>query len=240
MPGPTVPKPTPTARAPTMSDAAALYRLMAWLSPAYPVGAFSYSHGLEYAVEAGHVTDARTACAWLDDVIVLGAGRSDAIFCACAHRAAGAGDRDTLAEVAEFAAAFAATAELALETRAQGTAFLKATRAAWPTLELDLLPDDCAYPVAVGTAAAGHGVGLEGTLVAYVHAFAANLVSAAVRLVPLGQTDGQRVTAALEPAILAIAAEAAPLGLADAGSATLMIDICSMRHETQYTRLFRS
>jgi urease accessory protein len=213
---------------------------MAWLSPAYPVGAFSYSHGLEYAVEAGHVRDAATTRAWLEDVIGLGAGRNDAIFCACAHRAAGAGDGEGLAEIAEFAAAFSATAELALETRAQGTAFLKATRAAWPTPALDLVGSDCAYPVAVGVAAAGHGVGLDATLVGYVQAFAANLVSAAVRLVPLGQTDGQRVTAALEPAIVTTAREAGPLDLEDAGSATLMTDYCSMKHETQYTRLFRS
>jgi urease accessory protein len=223
-----------------MTDASALYRLMAWLSPAYPVGAFSYSHGIEYAVEMGHLRDAATTIAWLDDVIRFGAGRNDAIFCACAHRAAGRGDRDALAEVTGFAEAFSTTAELALETDAQGAAFLKATRAAWPTSALDLLPEGCAYPVAVGTAAAGHGIGLDDTLVAYVHAFAANLVSAAVRLVPLGQTDGQRVTAALESAILATAAEAASLGLEDAGSATLMTDFCSMKHETQYTRLFRS
>jgi urease accessory protein len=223
-----------------MTDATILYRLMAWLSPAYPVGAFSYSHGLEYAVEAGHVRDAATTRAWLEDVIGLGAGRNDAIFCACAHRAAGAGDGEALAEIAEFAAAFSATAELALETRAQGTAFLKATRAAWPTPALDLLPGDCVYPVAVGVAAAGHGVGLDATLVGYIQAFAANLVSAAVRLVPLGQTDGQRVTAALESAIVATTSEAGSLGLEDAGSATLMTDYCSMMHETQYARLFRS
>lgn len=223
------------------TEAGALYRLQAWLSPSYPVGAFSYSHGLEYAVEAGHLTDAASTAGWLEDVVRLGAGRNDAIFCACAHRAVAAGDGAALAETAEFAHAFSTTAELSLETTAQGAAFLKATRDAWPTPALDLLgAGPHAYPVVVGAAAAGHGIGVGETLVCFLHALAANLVSAAVRLVPLGQSDGQRVTAALAPAALETAAEAAGLGIEDAASATLMTDYCSMMHETQYTRLFRS
>lgn len=222
----------------------ALYRLMTWLSPAYPVGAFSYSHGLEHAVEAGLVRDAQSAVDWLEDVIRCGAGRNDGVFLTCAHRAVAQGDRAALHEAAELAAAFAPSGELALETSAQGAAFVRTTRDAWACEALDWLvdgwPGPYAYPVAVGTAAAGHAIAVDQALPAYLHAFTANLVSAAVRLVPLGQTDGQRIVAALAPAILETAAGLSGASLDDVGTATVMVDLCSMRHETQYTRLFRS
>lgn len=225
-------------------SAAALYRLMAWLSPGYPVGAYSYSHGLEYAVEAGLVRDAATVCDWLEDLVRLGGARNDGVFLACAHRAALRSDRGGLCRVAELAAAYAPSAELALETRAQGAAFVEATRKAWPCEALEDLcrdwPGPYAYPVAVGAAAAGHEIPADQALVAYLQAFTANLVSAAVRLVPLGQSDGQQVSAALEPAILQIAAGLSDATLDDLGTASVVADICSMRHETQYTRLFRS
>jgi urease accessory protein len=217
---------------------------MAWLSPAYPVGAFSYSHGLEYAVEAGLVHDAETTLDWLDDVVRLGGARNDGVFLVCAHRAVGQGDRAALREVAELAAAYAPSAELALETSAQGTAFIRTTRIAWARDTFDWLIEDWpgpyAYPVAVGTAAAGHGIAADQALLAYLHTFAANLLSAAVRLVPLGQSDGQSVTAALEPVILEAASELCEATLGDVGTAAVVSDLCSMYHETQYTRLFRS
>lgn len=222
----------------------ALYRLMAWLSPAYPVGAYTYSHGLEYAVEAGLVHDVQTMQNWLEDVVRIGAGRNDGVLLVCAYRAAARRDRAALCEVAELAAAYAPSAELALETGAQGSAFIRITREAWACEALDRLaydwPGPYAYPVAVGATAAGHGIGVDQTLLAYLHAFSANLVSAAVRLVPLGQSDGQRVTAALEPAILETTSGLSDATLDDVGTATVMVDLCSMRHETQYTRLFRS
>ena len=225
-------------------DPAALYRLMAWLSPAYPIGAFSYSGGIEWAVEAGDVTDAATLRDWLDVMIADGGGFCDAVFLAHAHRAAAAGEDAALRAVAELAAAFAPSKERHLETTAQGRAFLEVTRAAWPTPALDRLDavwdGAVALPVAVGVAGAGHGIALDGVLNAYLHALAANLVSAGVRLVPLGQTDGQRVLAALEPAVRATAARALATGLDDVGSAAFRVDLAGMRHETQYTRLFRS
>ena len=143
----------------------ALYRLMAWLSPAYPVGAFSYSSGLEWAVEAGDVTDACALAAWLTVIIGEGGGFCDAVLFAHAHRAATARDEETLHSVAEFAAAFAPSKERHLETSAQGGAFLEVTRAAWPCAALDFLtqtwPGPYAYPIAVATAAAGHGIAVE-------------------------------------------------------------------------------
>jgi urease accessory protein len=217
---------------------------MAWLSPAFPVGAFSYSSGIEWAVEVGDITDADSLRRWLAAVIAEGGVFCDAAFMAHAHRAAGAGGDAALRAVAELAAAFVPSKERHLETTAQGRAFLDATRAAWPCAAIDRLASiwdgAVAYPVAVGVAAAGHGVALEPALHAYVQAVAANLISAGVRLVPLGQTDGQRVLAALEPVVAGTVARALACALDDIGSATLRADIASMKHETQYTRLFRS
>jgi urease accessory protein len=220
-----------------------LARLMTWLSPAYPVGGFSYSHGLEWTVEAGKVGDAAMLGDWIEDILNHGAGRSDAILLAEAWRAVAGGDERLLAETIELAAAFAPSAERRLETLAQGSAFLVATQAVWPAPELERLAaaaTDVAYPVAVGACAAAHGLPLTPTAQAFVRAFAANLVSAGVRLIPLGQTDGLRVLARLEPLIPPLVASALAASLDDIGGAAILADIASMRHETQYTRLFRS
>jgi len=216
---------------------------MIWLSPAYPVGGYSYSHGLEWTVEAGKVRDAATLGGWIEDVLAHGAGRSDVIFLAEAWRALAAGDMQALEQAAELAAALAPSAERRLETMAQGTAFLAATLAAWPKPELAALAADgreVAYPIAVGVAAAVHGLPLVETAQAFAQAFAANLVSAGVRLIPVGQSDGLRVLARLEPLIPRIVANALGASLDDVGGAAIAADIASMRHETQYTRLFRS
>jgi urease accessory protein len=226
------------------NEAGALYRLMAWLSPSYPVGAFSYSSGIEWAVEAGDIKDAATLKDWLAVMMERGSGICDAIFLAHAHRAAVAQDEKALRDIAELAAAFAPSKERHLETTAQGRAFIEATRAAWPCDALELLlkswSGPIAYPVAAGVAAAGHGIAVEPALHAFLHAVAANWISAGVRLIPLGQTDGQRVLAALEPVIAATAERALVSSPDDLGSAAFRADLASMRHETQYTRLFRS
>jgi urease accessory protein len=226
-----------------LADAPALYRLLSWLSPAYPVGAFSYSSGIEWAVEAGDITDAETLRRWLAAVLSDGGGFCDAVFFVHAHHALEGGDA-ALRAVAELAAAFAPSKERFLETTAQGRAFLDATRAAWPCAALERLlkvwDGPLAYPVAVGVAAAGHGIAPDPALAAFLHAVAANLVSAGVRLIPLGQTDGLRVLAALEPILAATAARALACTLDAVGGAAFRADIASMRHETQYTRLFRS
>jgi urease accessory protein len=175
-------------------EARALFRLLAWLSPAYPVGAFSYSSGLEWAVEAGDVTDAAQLQRWLAVMIDAGAGCCDATFFVHAYRAAQRVDTAALAHVAELAAAFAPSKERHLETTAQGAAFLGATQAAWPCDTLDRLkgawPGPYAYPVSVAVAAAGHHIAVEPALLAYLHAMASNLISAGIRLIPLGQTQG--------------------------------------------------
>src|SRR5436189_3721385 len=226
------------------TNSAALYRLMAWLSPSYPVGAFSYSSGIEWAVEAGDIKDADTLRRWLAVVIGEGGGCCDAVFFVHAHRSLADTDDRALRAVAELAAAFAPSKERHLETTAQGAAFIEATRAAWSCPALDRLAaawtGPLAYPVAVGVAAAGHGIALEPALHAFLHAVTGNLLSAGVRLVPLGQSDGQRVLAALEPVVEATAKRALITPLGDVGSAAFRADLASLLHETQYTRLFRS
>jgi len=220
-----------------MVENGALLRLMTWLSPSFPVGAFSYSHGLEWVVETADVGNADTLAAWIEDVLRHGGGRGDAVLFAAAWRAARPYDLDALRDVAEVARALSPTRERALETEAQGAAFLRAVKGAWPTAAI---LEDAPYPVAVGSAAAIAGVPLEPALAAYLHAVAANLVSAGVRLIPLGQSQGVGVLAALEPFLLEQARWAAGSSLDDLGGFAFAADIASMRHETQYTRLFRS
>ena len=217
--------------------------LLAWLSPAYPVGAYAYSHGLEWAAEAGAVTDEASLAAWLVDILERGAGHNDAILLAAAYQAATAGDHAMLVEVNDLALALAPSQELRLETRQQGRSFLDATLAAWPAALLSPLAqhlDEVAYPVAVGLAAGAHRLPLPPTLEAFLLAFMQNLVSAALRLTPIGQTGGTRVLAGLAPAVAALAEAIPDLTLDDIGGATFRADLGSFLHETQYTRLFRS
>ncbi len=216
---------------------------MTWMSPAYPVGAFSYSGGLEWAVE-GDIRDACSLTGWLTAMVRYGSVSCDAAIFCHAHRAAACGDDHALAATAELAAALAGSKERFLETTAQGGAFLQITQAAWTSPVLDRLvaawDGPLAYPVAVAATCVGHGIALVPALHAFLHGVASNLVSAGVRLIPLGQTDGQRVLAALEAAIAQTARRALATAFDDIGSATLRADIAGMRHETQYTRLFRS
>jgi urease accessory protein len=224
-------------------DAHAL-TLMNWFSPAFPVGAFAYSHGLEWAQEAGDLTGRSSLEAWIGDLIRHGAARNDAILLAESWRATSEGDQPRLASLCELALALSASSERRLETVTQGNAFLAAVRAAYPTGSIDRLkrawPGDVAYPVAVGVAAAGLRIPLEAVAAAFVNAFAANLVSAAVRLGVVGQTDGQRIIAALSPLAAEAAREHAALGVDDLGSSAFRSDLAALRHETQYSRLFRS
>jgi urease accessory protein len=225
-------------------DSASLYRLMAWLSPSYPVGAFSYSHGIEWLVETGAIKDRDTLAEWLCDLLRLSSGRNDAILFAQAYNAARQQKYDTLIALADRASAFAGSAERNLETTAQGQAFCDVTRRTWASQTLDQLATlydfPVSYPIAVGIAAADHGVALAPALRAYVHAFAANLVSAGVRLIPLGHSDGQRVMQMLESAVEDAARQGEAGDISALSSLTIMADIASMKHETQYTRLFRS
>jgi urease accessory protein len=217
-----------------MTAEAQILRLLTWLSPAFPVGAFSYSHGLETAIREGAVTDAGALSAWIAGLVEHGSGWTDAVLFKAAHEAAG--DAAAITDVAELAEALAPSLERRRETLGQGEAFLIPARAWGP----QPLGGAVAYPVAVGAVCGSAGIAPETALAAWLHAFAANLVSVAVRAIPIGQTDGVAVIAELEPIILATAGRAAKSTLDDLGSAAILSDIAAMRHETQGVRLFIS
>lgn len=226
----------------------ALYDLLSWMSPAWPIGAFAHSSGLEYAVERGWASDAASTEAWIVDMIERGTIATDSILFVHAHRAAAAMDGERLNEIAELSAATATSSERRIEASAQGAAFRRIARATASAPALDLLDavDDAALHYAVVAAAtmAGHGIALRPALTAFLHGAAANLVSAAQRLVPLGQTDGQRILRALRDAVAETVARAVQLDDSDPfdsiATATLVADLACMAHETQYTRLFRT
>jgi urease accessory protein len=224
-----------------------LLRLQSWLSPVFPTGSYSYSHGLEWAVEAGHVHDRESLVDWLDADLRYGSGRNEAVFFLEAWRCAIAENRAKLLETAELAAAFRGTSEFALETTQQGTAGLATLRQVWPDSLLDwlsgALSESKVQPVAaiiLGVRSAGQGIPAAAALAAFLQNYIANLVIAGVRLIPLGQIGGQLTIAALEGAILATSAQAEQATIDDLGSAAFMVELASMAHETQYTRLFRS
>ncbi len=230
-----------------LSRVQALLKLQSWLSPAFPIGAYSYSHGLEWAVEAGSVRDRTTLIDWLDADLRFGTGRNDGIFFCEAWRRARKGDTAALMDVAELAAAFRGTSEFALEASQQGSACLSTIRKAWPHRQLDEFAKALrqagiasSHAVSLGVACGAHDIDLELAAPLYLQSIAANLVTAAVRLIPLGQTDGQLALAALECAAVAASADVTNATLNDLGSAAFMADLASAAHETQYTRLFRS
>jgi urease accessory protein len=237
----------------TMSDdpcrleSPALLRLQSWLSPAFPTGSYSYSHGLEWAVAAGHIHDRKSLVDWQEADLCHGTGRIEAIFFSCAWRSAMGDDHAELFEIAEMAAAFRGTSEFALESSQQAVACLATLHQAWPDRVLDALSEALrrrhvqpALAVIVGVRLARQGVPAGLALPAFLQSYIANLVTAGVRLIPLGQTDGQRAVAELEEAVLAASAQAENASIDDLGSAAFMVDLASMAHETQYTRLFRS
>jgi len=215
-----------------MTDAAVadILTLTQWLSPAYPVSAYAWSHGLEQTIAAGEIADAASLEVWVSDVLTHGAGWSDAVLLARAR------DRDAdLAEIAALASALAPSRERHLETTEQGAAFARTTSAltGW---DLPAMP----YPVAVGAAARTLALPTGTVVAVYLHAFAANLVSAAVRFVPLGQTEGQATLAALHDPISELARQAAVAPLDSIGASAFRADIAAMHHETLTPRIFRS
>lgn len=221
-------------------DGPGLLTLLAWSSPAFPIGAFSYSHGLETAIEEGLIRDASSLADWLGHVLRHGNGWIDAVLVVATHRAVHNREWSRLQDVHELALAWRGSAETALESQQQGGSFRTAIQAVWPeAICAQLANGPIALPVAMAASLAGR-CPVDAAVQTYLFAFAANLVSAAVRLIPLGQTDGQRALAALMAIIPDIAASALAADPDRIGSATPMADWCSMRHETQYTRLFRS
>jgi urease accessory protein len=225
----------------------ALLRLQSWLSPAFPTGSYSYSHTVEWAVEAAYIKDRESLVDWLEADLSCGSGRNEAIF----FREAWCGARDNdcakLFEIAELAAAFRGTSEFALESSQQASACRLTLLHVWPDGLLDSLSQllserhvPSTLAVVLGVRSAREDIPLSLALPAFLQSYIANLVTAGVRLIPLGQTDGQLAVAKLEEAVLAASAQAQKATIDDLGSAAFMVDLASMAHETQYTRLFRS
>ena len=209
---------------------AALMTLVQWLSPAFPTGGFAYSHGMEQVIHDGAIRSGAELEAWLSDVLQFGAGRQDALLLSAAlepgadHRA-----------LAAYAVALQPSAERLRETAEQGAAFARAVDAVTGTA-MAANP----LPVAVGAAAQGLGLPKAQVIALYLHAFASNLVSAAVRFVPLGQNEGQAALAALHPLIEAMAEAAAGQGIAAIESAALGADLAALRHEGMDVRIFKT
>ena len=227
--------------------ARSLIRLQNWLSPAFPTGSYSYSHGLEWAIESNQVHDRTSLVDWLDADLRHGSGRNDAILFVEAWRCATDGHHTRLLETAEIAAAFRGTSEFALEASQQGASCLATLRDVWPDPAIEALSEGLrqrniqpVLPIVIAVRSATEGVPVGTALRAFLCASVGNFVTAGVRLIPLGQTDGQRALAGLEHAVLEASERALTACIDDLGSVALMVDFASMWHETQYTRLFRS
>jgi urease accessory protein len=224
-----------------------LLRQQSWLSPAFPTGSYSYSHAIEWAVEAGNIHDRKSLVDWLEADLCDGSGRNEAIFFREAWRCATEDDCEQLIEVAGLAAAFRGTSEFALESSQQARACLATLRQVWPDHLIESLSElllergiHPALSVVLGVRAAQQRIPYILAAPAFLQSYLANLVTAGVRLIPLGQTDGQLAIAGLEEAVLTASAQAEQATIQDLGSAAFMVDLASAFHETQYTRLFRS
>ena len=208
-----------------------LITLTQWLSPSFPIGAFAYSHGLEAAVAEGWVTDGPSLQAWLHGVLRDGSGRNDAIWLRLGYSA----ERDALLQLNAEARAYAPARERRVEAERQGAAFVKTVNAVW-----DMDMPDCVLPLAVGAACGRQGIDLEVAVALYLHGFVGNLVAAAQRLMPFGQTKAQAVLAALQGDIEMVVSETHAAGLDDIDSHAFLSDIAAMRHEALEPRLFQS
>ena len=206
--------------------------LTQWFSPAFPIGAFSFSHGLESLVESGEIRSAEDVEDWLNSVLNYGAGRNDVILMGASFRAS---STEEIKEVDALARALSPSKERLLETEVQGEAFIRTINEVWGS---DLPP--LCYPVAIGASARTCGMPLHETACMYLHALTSSLVSAAIRIVPLGQTEGQSIVRTLAPLCDQLGSTYIDESLEAIGSSSFIGDIASMTHEDQYSRMFRS
>ena len=228
---------TPSTITTTMTDSLALQRLLIWASPAFPVGTFAYSGGLETAIVHGSVRDADTTQDWLEGNLRSGAGRNDAILAVLACRAHE--DAARLSDLADLCLALTPARQRHEELLVTGQAFIQAAKA-WPDPVHERLPSACPYPIAFGAIASAASISPPDTALAFLTAYAQAQISVAVRLVPIGQTNGLTILAALEPLIARLANTLADAGEDDLGSIAYATDIAAMNHETLTTRIFRS
>ncbi|UTS82206.1 Urease accessory protein UreF [Phaeobacter piscinae] len=220
-----------------MPTNAQLLTLAQWFSPGYPVGAFSYSHGLEWAITSAAVSTATELQDWIETVLRDGGGWSDALFLAAAYHAPHTG---AVAQIDAQCRAYAPSLERLRETDLQGAAFCQITHTVWPETDQNGIPTKLTYPVAVGYSANCCALPLQATIALYLQAFAANLVAAGQRLAPIGQSRAQAITRALAPLCQDIAEQTDDGDLAQLSSTSFLADIAAMKHETQHSRIFRT
>ncbi|MEO9458016.1 MAG: urease accessory protein UreF [Lentilitoribacter sp.] len=213
-----------------------LLRLMAWLSPVFPIGSFAYSAGLEQASQSRLVTNAEQLFDWLSDYLNFGSTWNDAVYFSSAWHLAK--DGNNLVEISALAEAMASTKERHQETIAQGAAFLKAANV-WD-MDSSTLPNQCALPIAVGARCANAGIELSPALLTYLQAFVSNQLQVAIRLSIIGQNDALKILARFEPLLIDLTERASQTTLDDLGSFTITADISSLRHETMESRIFQS
>lgn len=218
---------------------AGLIALLAWFSPAFPTGAFAYSHGLEAAAASRRVADESGLACWIAQVLERGAGWTDSVLFAQAYRCALIGDVEGLAEVAELALALAPSRERLDETTGQGGAFAEGLQAGW-LQAVAPLPSNTALPIVAGAAAARINAPLDAALTAHLNGFATNLIAAGIRLSLCGQFGGARILAGLAPRIIGLAERAQGSTLNDLGGCAFAAEIDSMTHECLDGRLFIS
>lgn len=212
----------------------ALVRLATMFSPAFPVGGFAYSAGLERAVADRVVVDGEGLRRWMAALLAHGSARNDAILFAEAFRRAAKGA--SADDLHDLALALAGTAERHAESAGQGAAFADAS-SGWLA---DSSAGARAYAVAAGDAAGRSGATLDQALALFLAASAGNLVQAAIRLSVVGQSGGVAVLMQLEAPLASLIAFAAGSSLDDLGGCAVIAEVASMNHETQETRLFRS
>lgn len=222
----------PMATATNTATSAQILTLTQWLSPAYPIGGFAYSQGLEAAVDQGWLRDGADLEQWLEDMLHHGSGRSDALFLAAAWHAQDATD---LAQIDARARAFAACKERLFETSQLGASFGQITQTIWGGSLMGFT-----YPVALGAAAAAEDLPLQLTLALYLQGILSNLVAAGQRLLPVGQTQGQQILHRLGAQLPDLAAQTCAGDLDQLSATAFLVDIAAMKHETQRSRIFRT
>ena len=202
--------------------------LQAWFSPAFPIGAFSYSHGMESAIQNRLVTDAISLKSWIALLLSHGSGRNDGLFLKAAF--------EGVAEANRLCLALCGSKERLCETTELGQAFSRVVNASYNVK----LPDQMAYPIAIGMAARQISLDLTLTLQSYLQAFASNLISVGVRSIPIGQQAGQDCLIGLCPVIEDITKEIKSASLDELGSATFVSDLMAMKHENSTPRIYRT
>ena len=224
-----------------------LLKLMTWNSPNFPIGSFVYSHGLEYSVEIGLVNDQPSLVNWIEGIILFGSGRVDASLLKAAYTAFEKENYSLLNKIVERADTQKSTKEFSLESKTQGSTFLKTLIKICPNSKLDIWENNLekikrepAFPVSFGVACSIFNIPMRQSILVFLNSIVSNLVSAGIRLIPLGQIAGQKSIISLEEVIIKATSKAMKRDIEDFGSAALVVDWTSMKHETQYTRLFRS